>query len=120
MPYQKRCALAQRFRGFDAQQHIIVVADRVRDHRQRESGHACYLGHRLGGLHKAIGDDRGRHDPGFLGRNGIVHTARRATASITNGGDHRLARLHGGQDFRGCRAAGIGLFEAQHARHSVP
>ena len=58
--------------GFGVENRVIVVTDWVRDDGKRESWPPRNLGHYLGCLHKAVGNDGGGSDAGLLGGHGVV------------------------------------------------
>ena len=62
--------------GFMAEDRIIVIGNRMRNDRKGIARHARHLRHGLGRLHEAVGNDRRGGDPGFLGGDGVVQTAR--------------------------------------------
>lgn len=106
---QDRRTLLNSFCRFGAKASVIIVTDRVRNHRKRKLRHARNLCHDLSCLHKPIRDDGRSRDPRLLGRDGVVQTARRATPSIADGGDDGLTALQVGHDLWGRRPARIGL-----------
>lgn len=112
-------ALLHRFGGFFTQRRVIIVGDRVRNHRKGEYWHTRYLGHGLCRLHEPISNDRRGRDASFLRRHRVVQTARRAAASISNRGNHRVTLFHVSNDLRRCWPAGIGFFEANDVGHAV-
>ena len=112
-------ALLHRFGGFFTQRRVIIVGDRMRNHRKGEYWHTRYLGHGLRRLHEPIGNDRRGRDASFLCGHRIVQTARRAAASISDRGDHRIALFHVGNDLGRCRPTGVGFFEADDVGHAV-
>jgi hypothetical protein len=66
-PQQNRHALLHSCRRFRLESSIIVVTDRVRNHRKRKPRHARDLCHDLRCLDKPIRDDRRSRDPRLLG-----------------------------------------------------
>lgn len=96
--------------GFGANGVIIVIGDGMGDNYERIVRHAGHLGHDLGCLGELIGNDGGGGDARFFSRDGIVQTARRATASIPDRGDKGVALLHIGHDLGRRRTASIGFF----------
>jgi hypothetical protein len=105
--------------GFGANGLIVVIGDGVGDDHERIVRHAGHLGHDLGRLGESIGNDGGSGDARFFRRDGVVQTARRATASIPDRGDNGVARLHIGHDLGWRRTAGVGLFQAHHLRDTI-
>jgi hypothetical protein len=116
---QDRDALLHGPRGFEAQLRVIVVTDRVRNHREQEVGPARDLGHGLCARHEPIGDDRGGRYPPLLDQYGIVHTARRAAASITHGGDHSHTGRQRGDDLGGRRSREIRFLKPQDVGDAI-
>ena len=104
--------LLYRFLRFPTDDRIMIVGDRVGNHREGIVRHTRDPRHGLCRFDKTVGDDRGCGNPGFFGGNGIVQTARRAATSITDGGNDSVTLLHVGHHFVRSRTAGIGLFEA--------
>jgi hypothetical protein len=105
--------------GFGANGVIIVIGDGMGDNYERIVRHAGHLGHDLGCLGELIGNDGGGGDARFFSRDGVVQTARRATASIPDRGDNSVALLHIGHDLGWRRTTGIGFFKAYHLRDTV-
>ena len=66
-PQQNRHTSPHSFCGFGVEHGIIVVTDRVRNHRKRKPRHARDLCHDLSRLHEPIRDDRRGSDPRLLG-----------------------------------------------------
>jgi hypothetical protein len=52
-------------------------------------------------------------------QNRVMHTARRATASIPDRRDDCIAALHRREHRRRCRTAEIGLAQADHVAHAL-
>jgi hypothetical protein len=75
-------ALPDRIRGLLPQDRVAVVAHGVGNDGKRVSGQARHLGHHRRGRDEASGDDGRGPDASLFGQQGVVHTARRATASI--------------------------------------
>jgi hypothetical protein len=105
--------------GFGANGVIVIIGDGVGDDHERIARHAGHLGHDLSCLGKSLGNDGGGGDARFFSRDGVVQTARRATASIPDRGDNGVALLHIGHDLDWRRTAGIGFFQAHHLRDTI-
>jgi len=83
--HQDRDTLLHCRRGFFSQHRVTVVANWVGDHGKGILGHPRYLSHHPRRLHKPVSNNRRRGNTSFLGRDGVVQTARRAAPSITDG-----------------------------------
>lgn len=60
----------------------------VFDHGERVAGVVQGGGHEGGAGHEGVGHDGDGGSPGVLDGDGVVQTARRTTASITDSGEH--------------------------------
>jgi len=105
--------------GFGANGVIVVIGDRMGDDHERIVRYASHLGHDPGRFSEAIGNDGGGGDARFFSRDGIVQTARRATASIPDRRDNGVALLHIGHDLGWRWTAGVGFFQAHHLSDTV-
>lgn len=65
---------------------VAVVGDRVRDDDEGVVGQAVEAGHGARALLEPLGHDGDRRDAHALGGQGVVQTARRATASVADPG----------------------------------
>lgn len=63
---QDRQTLLHRLLRFDAQNGIVVVGNRVRNHHKRIPRHTRDLRHRLSRLNKPVGNDRRGRNPRFF------------------------------------------------------
>ena len=102
-----------------AQRGLVVVGDRMIDHRERIVLQSIHRAYRLRGAREAVGDDGHRRNAKALGFNCVVQTARRATASVAYGGEHGVgaAQLHQHGLRHGAR--GVGLAAAYAFAHAV-
>src|SRR5262245_20172726 len=116
---QNPCALLYCICGLLPQDRVAVVANGMRNDGKRVSGHARDLGHHLRCRDEAIGHDGRGHDASLFCQNRIVHTARRAAASIPHRGDDCITALHRGEHRRRCRTAEIGLAQADHGANAI-
>ena len=91
---QQRNNLVDGGARFFAQHGIVVVRDRVADHRERVALQAVDFAHRLRGACEAVGDDSDGRDAEPLCLNRVVQTARRAAASVAGRGEHRVGPPH--------------------------
>src|SRR5439155_1925940 len=88
---------------------VVVGGDGVGDHGVGVAGHPAGAGQGVGGGDEGVGHDGRGRGAGLLGGDGVVQTARRAAASIADGGDHPVAGQQVGHEVGGRRGAGVAL-----------
>jgi hypothetical protein len=84
---EQRHDAAHRKLGFRSQRRVVVVRDRVRDDGERITAQPVYTRDDLSTALEAIGDDCNGGYAEALRFDGVVQTARRAAASVSDSGD---------------------------------
>jgi hypothetical protein len=110
---------AHRGPRFFAQYGIVIVGDRVLDHRERVALQAIQVADGLRGAREAIGNDGDGRDTEPFCLNRVVQTARRAAASIADRGEDRVRAAHLHQHRLRHRPRRVGLAAADAFAHAV-
>ena len=97
-----------------AQRIVAGAADRMRDDRKCIAGKTQHPRHQFGRADEARGHHRHRRDTQFLGRDGVMQTARRATASVADTSDNSLPAADLVHDIRVSRCAVVGFRAADN------
>ena len=91
----------------------------MRNNRERIVRQPLHLGHGFRRGFKTIRNNGGGGYAGLFRTNGVVQTARRTAASITDSGDDRITVRHGGNDVIRSRPAGIRFVQTDDVANAV-